>query len=228
MLWLTRDIKTEMDYQRLWCIVMVIIYATIAANTMAWNQYYNPIVQEILRDTRDPDSVGLFHLVEMGWFSTAALVFFSVVVRPRLPYLVISSTTSWLMYTTCALYLRNPVAVGSIVMRSMVYFFCCAFNLYANYTLEQGERKAYFLSKDLERKLFFEKEKLQNLFMRTTELAHQLAQERESRLRNLAEQATNLFEVERAKPLWHIVEEDIKCIHTHKQFRKCKCGEISG
>jgi serine/threonine protein kinase len=52
-----------------------------------------------------------------------------------------------------------------------------------------------------------------------------LQQEKEQRLRKLAEEATHLFEAERAKPLWHIFEEDIKCVHTRLPFKDCECGK---
>jgi hypothetical protein len=161
----------------------------------------------------------------MGWFQTVALVFFSVVIRPRFLYLVASSTASFTVYAVCAQYLKNPINNASIAMRCMVYFCCCLFNVYANWSLAQSERKAYFLSKDLRRKLASEKSKLQALFKRTTELKQELAEEREQRLRNLAEEATHLFEAERAKPLWHIQEEDIKCLHTRECFKSCECGK---
>jgi hypothetical protein len=45
-------------------------------------------------------------------------------------------------------------------MRLIIYIFCCGFNVYASWSLEEGERKSYFLSTDLERKLASEKEKL--------------------------------------------------------------------
>jgi signal transduction histidine kinase len=45
-------------------------------------------------------------------------------------------------------------------MRICVYLISCVFNVYAAWALEESERKGYFLSADLERKLASEKKKL--------------------------------------------------------------------
>jgi signal transduction histidine kinase len=42
----------------------------------------------------------------------------------------------------------------------IIYSFCCFFNFYSCWSLESSDRKAYFLSKDLENKLAAESEKL--------------------------------------------------------------------
>ena len=45
------------------------------------------------------------------------------------------------------------MTVSSIVLRVVVFSFCCSFNFYACWSLETSERKLYFNSKDLEGKL---------------------------------------------------------------------------
>jgi hypothetical protein len=62
------------------------------------------------------------------------------------------------------------------------------------------------------------------LFVRTTQLTDQLTKEKEQYLRDLAKHATDLFEVERAKPLWLIQEDDLKCASSFKPFMSCSCN----
>jgi signal transduction histidine kinase len=63
-------------------------------------------------------------------------------------------------FLAAAVVMRNQMRSVSIIMRICVYIMCTVFNVYAGWALEESERKGYFLSKDLERKLTSEKKKL--------------------------------------------------------------------
>jgi hypothetical protein len=212
-------IESEVWFQKVWLLGSLVMHITIFLNGLAAN--WSADINAHHESTRERF---LFHLTHMAWLHTVVLVFFSVVVRPRIPYLIAASTSSLLIYAIGAPFLKTNSSMWEPIFSSCImYLFCCAFNVYANWHLEQSERKAYFLSSNLEKKLAMEKEKLRQLFLRTTWLTQQLTEEKERFLRNLAEQATHMFEAERAKPLWHINQEDIKCIHTLEPFKACEC-----
>jgi hypothetical protein len=62
MMRILTKVKTELAYQRMWCLTSTAMICTIAVNTLIWNNNYNPDLQAILRTTQSPDPVSLFHL----------------------------------------------------------------------------------------------------------------------------------------------------------------------
>jgi hypothetical protein len=88
------------------------------------------------------------------------LIFVSVLVRPRFPYLLAYTFMSFLAYLTGAVLLRHQILLNSILVRMIVFIFCCTFNLYAGWALEVGERKVYMYTHGLKKKLALEKHKL--------------------------------------------------------------------
>jgi hypothetical protein len=171
-----RLVKTEAIFQMFSVLVSALMHFTITANAIAANR---SLVDNHVDVTRERF---LFHMTHMGWMHTVVLVFLSIVVRPRLPYMMGSSALSFLVYLIGGLSLKTTMSMHENIMSSSImYLLCCAFNVYANWHLEQSERKAYFLSSDLEKKLKREKEKLRQMFLRTTWLTQQLTEEKVSR-----------------------------------------------
>jgi hypothetical protein len=158
---ISKIIKNEFHHQILWCIVGFTTLLFVATNEVVWRLNYAPEINSMLNKIKSSNPVGLFYLNEVGWFLTVVLVFLTVMVRPRFPYLIVLTWGSFGIFLGGCYFLRQGIAIHSILLRSVVYFFCCLFNIVSSWNLEQSERRAWFMSKDLERKLKFEKVRLQ-------------------------------------------------------------------
>jgi signal transduction histidine kinase len=165
IIYLSHWTKTELQHQILWCIAGSLAFIMISLNEIMWTKSFLPEIQEVLREfenkeTHMSDPISLFYLTETGWFLTAALVFFSLMVRPRQQYLYVMTIFAMVSFLGVAVHLRDQIVHLGILLRVIVFAFCCAFNAYASWVLDNTDRKAYFLSIDLARKLASEKEKL--------------------------------------------------------------------
>jgi hypothetical protein len=153
-------IKKEEHHQKLCCLAGLLIMMVVGVNELVWRMTYNPAVNGLLVDLKASNPIALFYLTEIGWCYTIVLVFFTVMIRPRFPYLMLLTGGSFIMYLTAAYFLRHGLAMQSILLRSVVYCFCCFSNIVAGWNLEQSERKTWFLSKGLEQELEAEKQSL--------------------------------------------------------------------
>jgi signal transduction histidine kinase len=156
----TYRVKNETTHQLVWFLAFCVEAALLTSNQIAWRWSFSSEIHEALLPFHHEDPTALFALTEMGWYHTMALTFVSVLVRPRFPYLLAYTFTSFMAYATGAILLRHQILLNSILVRMIVFVFCCTFNLFAGWTLEVGERNIYAHSHGLKKKLEIEKHKL--------------------------------------------------------------------
>jgi signal transduction histidine kinase len=153
-------VKNETTHQLVWLLAFSVEAALLTANQIAWRWSFSSELHEALLPFQHEDPTALFSLTEMGWYHTMGLIFVSVLVRPRFPYLLAYTFTSFVAYATGAILLRHQILLNSILVRMIVFVFCCTFNLFAGWALEVGERKVYIVTHGLKRRLEIEKHKL--------------------------------------------------------------------
>jgi hypothetical protein len=156
-------VTDEANHQLLWFMMNFFASVTITVNELAFVDSFSPNLQAAIEANLGPnnsDPISLFYFTEMGWFHTVSLVFVSVLLRPRFPYLFSMTCASFLSYLVGGVIMRDSMCSSCVFSKLSVYLFCCFFNLYSGWTLENAERTAYFLTADLSRKLAVERGKL--------------------------------------------------------------------
>ena len=133
---LSFNLKHEVHHQ-IWCVVSCTgIFVAVVMNELSWVNSFDPEMNEAIKLTqsisqRDDDKyisnpICTLYITEIGWFLTIALVFTTLLMRPRLEYLCLISTTSFFSFLGGALFLQHSVTVSSIVLRVVVFSFCCS------------------------------------------------------------------------------------------------------
>ena len=126
MLVASRNIKKEVHHQLLWFFASVILFAGVMTNSVVWKINYDPSIVVLLEHLTASNPISLFYLTELGWFLTVVLVFFTVLVRPRFPYLVCLTMGSFVIFLIGAFVMRDGLAIHSVILRVVVYLFCCS------------------------------------------------------------------------------------------------------
>jgi hypothetical protein len=156
----SKRIKSEVHHQIVWSLFGVLMLTAVSVNVVVWKLNYDPGIAVLLKHLTASNPISLFYLSELGWFLTVLLIFFTLLIRPRFPFCAWITGFSFLLFLTSARMISQGLVVQNLILRVVVYIFCCAFNLVTSWVMEQSERKAWFLMRDLERKLAAEKKKL--------------------------------------------------------------------
>jgi hypothetical protein len=100
-------IKQE-SHQQIWCVVCsVAIFAVTVLNELSWVTSFDPELMKAIDEVRASsvdtgkyisNPISVLYLTEIGWYLTAALVFTTLMMRPRLNYLCVTTVFSLPFY----------------------------------------------------------------------------------------------------------------------------------
>jgi signal transduction histidine kinase len=159
----------ERTLQLIWCVASTVMFAAVSVNQIVIQNSFPVSVLKHLEDVHDMNPILLFNITELGWFHTASLVFLAATIKPRFFFICVMTAGSFVTYTCGCYVMAYNLNTASILVRLLLYSVCCWFVLLFTKKFELNERRAWYLSYDLARKLRIEKDKLEKEALAKTE-----------------------------------------------------------